>query len=293
MTRYLVTHRTEYGYDDAVTASYGLAVLLPRQVPGRQRVDAQVVIEPAPVDQREHTDVYGNRALYFSVLTEHQRLVVTATSRVEVEPAALVLDGPAWEDVREALRTSVEADVVDAVEFVLASPLVGVSEAVAAYAAPSFPPGRPVVAGAIDLMHRINAEFEYEPGTTTVSTKLDEVLRLRSGVCQDFAHLFVGCVRSLGLAARYVSGYLETDPPPGETKLTGSDASHAWVSVWVPELGWLDADPTNDQVPPQRHITVAWGRDYFDVTPVRGVVIGPAASQWLTVGVDVTSVDDR
>lgn len=287
MTRYLVTHRTEYGYDDAVNASYGLAVLLPRQVPGRQRVDAQVVIEPAPVDQREHTDVYGNRALYFSVLTEHQRLVVTATSRVDVEPAALVLDGPAWEEVRDTLRTSVDGEVVDAVEFVLASPLVALSPSVAEYVAPSFPPGRPVVAGAIDLMHRIHAEFDYEPGATTVSTALDEVLRLRSGVCQDFAHLFVGCLRSLGLAARYVSGYLETRPPPGQAKLQGADASHAWAGVLVPGHGWIDLDPTNDLVVDDRFVVTGWGRDYYDVTPLKGVIFTESAKSTLDVAVDV------
>ncbi len=287
MTRYVVTHRTEYGYDDPVTASYGLAVLLPRQVPGRQRVDAQVVIDPAPVDQREHTDVYGNRALYFSVLRTHDRLVVTATSRVEVEPTSLVLDGPAWEDVRDALRTSLEPDVVDAVEFVLPSPLVAVSAAVAGYAAPSFPVGRPVVAGAIDLMHRINAEFHYEPGTTSVSTGLDEVLDLRSGVCQDFAHLFVGCVRSLGLAARYVSGYLETQPPPGQTKLQGADASHAWAGVLVPGHGWVDLDPTNDLVVDDRFVVTGWGRDYYDVTPLKGVIFTESTKSTLDVAVDV------
>lgn len=287
MNRYVVTHRTEYGYDDVVTASYGLAVLLPRQVPGRQRVDAQVTIEPAPVDRREHTDVYGNRALYFSVLTDHQRLVVTATSRVDVEPAPLVLDGPAWEDVRAALRTSTEPEVVEAVEFALPSPLVALTESVAAYAARSFPPGRPIVAGAVDLMHRIHAEFDYEPGTTSVSTGLDEVLQLRSGVCQDFAHLFVGCLRSLGLAARYVSGYLETQPPPGQAKLQGADASHAWAGVLVPGHGWIDLDPTNDLVVDDRFIVTGWGRDYYDVTPLKGVIFTESTKSTLDVAVDV------
>ena len=288
MTTYLVTHRTEYGYEDVVTGSYGLAYLLPRQVPGRQRVDATVVIEPTPIDQREHVDVYGNRALYFSVLREHDRLVVTATSRVEVAPLPFLPDGPPWERVRDALNDDAGAEVADAGEFRLDSPLVAMSEAVAAYARLSFPPGRPVVTGAIDLMHRIHAEFGYEPGTTSVSTGLDEVLTLRSGVCQDFAHLFVGCLRSLGLAARYVSGYLETLPPPGQPKLQGADASHAWGGVFVPGHGWVDLDPTNDLIVDDRFVVTAWGRDYRDVPPLSGVIFTESAKSTLDVAVDVT-----
>jgi transglutaminase-like putative cysteine protease len=286
-THYTVTHRTEYGYDDVVTASYGMAVLLPRQVPGRQRVDAQVLIEPAPADQREHLDVYGNRALYFSVLAEHTQLVVTATSKVDVEPAPLMLDGPAWEDVRAALRSSTEPEVVDAVEFVLDSPAVVGSPAVAEYAAASFPPGRPIVAGAVDLMHRIHAEFDYVPGTTSLTTRIDEVLRLRSGVCQDFAQLFVGCMRSLGLAARYVSGYLETQPPPGQARLQGADASHAWAGVLVAGHGWIDLDPTNDLVVDDRFVVTGWGRDYHDVAPLKGVIFTESTNSTLDVAVDV------
>ena len=288
--RYTVTHRTEYGYEDTVTASYGLAFLLPRDVPGRQQVDAHVAIEPRPTDQREHTDIYGNRGMYFAVLAEHRRLVVTATSHVEVASAAFLPDGPRWELVGDLLRTGTDPDVVDASEFRLPSPLIAVTEDVAAYARPSFPPDRPVVQGALDLVHRIHDEFDYEPGVTSISTKLDEVLAHRSGVCQDFAHLLVGCLRSQGLAARYVSGYLETQPPPGQTKLQGADASHAWAGLYVPGHGWVDLDPTNDLVVDDRFVVTAWGRDYGDVPPLKGVIFTESAKSTLDVAVDVVRV---
>ena len=290
--RYAVTHRTEYGYDDAVTASYGFAFLLPRAIPGRQAATADVVIDPPPVDRREHLDVYGNRALYFSVLAEHDRLVVTATSLVDVEPPVLVADGPAWESVRDVLAArgpgpATSVDDVDAVEFVLPSPMVALTDAVRAYAQSSFTPGRAILPSAIDLMHRIHAEFDYEPGTTTITTTLDEVVGHRSGVCQDFAHLLVGCLRSHGLAARYVSGYMETTPPAGRAKLQGADASHAWASVYVPGHGWVDLDPTNDLVVDDRFVVTAWGRDYTDVTPLRGVIFTESKKSTLDVAVDV------
>ncbi len=170
----------------------------------------------------------------------------------------------------------------------LASTLVAVQDDVREFARPSFPPGRPLHEGVIDLSHRIFTDFAFDPGFTDVTTPLTEVLGSRRGVCQDFAHLAIGSLRSLGLPARYVSGYIDTDPPPGEPKLTGSDASHAWLAVYVPGHGWFDVDPTNDQAPPGRHVTVAWGRDYADVAPVRGVVFGPVVNQELDVAVDVT-----
>lgn len=286
-TRYTVTHRTEYGYEDVVTASYGLAYLLPRDVPGRQRSHANVAVDPAPTDLREHADVYGNRALYFSVLTDHRTLVVTATSTIVVEPRPLPLDGPPWEVARDQFATATDADTVDAGEFVLDSPMIVRSAALADYARESFPPGRAVVAGAADLMHRIHREFEYEPGATSVHTTLDEVLTERQGVCQDFAHLFVGCLRSMGLAARYVSGYLETLPPPGQEKLQGADASHAWGSVYVPGNGWVDLDPTNGLLVDDRYVITAWGRDYGDVAPLKGVIFTESAKSTLQVAVDV------
>ena len=293
--RYAVTHRTEYGYDDAVTASYGLAFLLPRPVPGRQAATAQVVIEPAPVDRREHVDVFGNRALYFSVLTDHDRLVVTATSIVDVDPPPPIDDGPPWESIRDLLAGrggahaagTATADAIDAVEFVLPSPMIELSDSVAHYAAPSFAPGRPLLVAAKELMHRIHDEFEYRPGATTLTTTLDEVVGLRSGVCQDFAHLLVGCLRSHGLAARYVSGYLETQPPPGQAKLQGADASHAWASVYVPDHGWVDLDPTNGLVVDDRFVVTAWGRDYTDVPPLKGVIFTESKRSTLDVAVDV------
>ena len=204
--------------------------------------------------------------------------------------AGFLPDGPRWELVADLLRTGTDPAVVDASEFRLPSRLIELTDDVADYARPSFPPDRPVVLGALDLVHRIHAEFDYEPGVTSVSTKLDEVLAHRSGVCQDFAHLLVGCLRSLGLAARYVSGYLETQPPPGKTKLQGADASHAWVGLFVPGHGWVDLDPTNDLVVDDRFVVTAWGRDYGDVPPLKGVIFTESAKSTLDVAVDVTRV---
>ncbi len=184
------------------------------------------------------------------------------------------------------LRAGASTAERDAYSFVFDSPYVPRDEALADYAAPSFPPGRPLLAAVFDLTTRIHREFRYDPRATTVATPMRKVLARRAGVCQDFAHLQLGCLRALGLAARYVSGYLVTEPPPGKARLVGADASHAWLSVFCPAWGWIDCDPTNDQVPGDRHVTLAWGRDYDDVCPVRGIVLGGGRST-LKVSVDV------
>jgi transglutaminase-like putative cysteine protease len=197
----------------------------------------------------------------------------------------------AWDAFAARLRGERDPEVVAARQFLLDSPLVAASSELRAYAEPSFAPGRPLAEAVIDLTSRIHREFDYEPGSTKITTGLHEVLERRQGVCQDFAHLTIGALRSLGLPARYVSGYLETLPPPGKPKLVGADASHAWLSVFVPSTGWLDLDPTNDRVPNERYITTAWGRDYADVTPLKGVVFSSAKKQKLDVSVDVARLD--
>jgi transglutaminase-like putative cysteine protease len=207
---------------------------------------------------------------------------------VSVVVPAAPTSSPAWEDMAPLLMADRSPDGLLARQCSLASPLVSVDDDIIAYARPSFPPGRPLHEGAVDLAHRIFTDFTFDPGFTDVTTPLADVVVSRRGVCQDFAHLAIGCLRALRLPARYVSGYIETSPPPGERKLTGSDASHAWLGVYVPGYGWFDLDPTNDQAPPQRHVTVAWGRDYGDVAPLRGVVFGPVVDQELSVAVDVT-----
>ncbi len=289
--RYRITHRNEYRYDAPVANSYGEARLVPRQLDHQQSVAAPGIdVSPRPLDRSERTDYFGNATTYFNVEEPHTELTVTAVHEVEVVRTELQLDltgGGSWEQAVARLDSStLEADL-DARQFRLASPLVATGTALAAYAAPSFAPTRHLLDAAIDLNHRIHADFTYSPGTTSISTSVGEILESRRGVCQDFAHLAVGCLRAMGLPARYVSGYLETDPPPGVERLVGADASHAWFAVYVPDHGWVDLDPTNDVLPRGRHITAAWGRDYADVTPLKGVVYTASHEHELTVSVDV------
>ncbi len=290
MTRYRVTHRTDYHYGAPVTSGQTIAHLLVRETPHQHVLQADVEVVPAPDHRHTHIDGFGNLVSYLALQQPHEHLSVTATSDIEVEVPPAADASPAWEATPDLLAGDTTPDGLLARQCALDSPLVVADAALAEYARRSFAAGRPLHEGVADLTHRIFTDFAFDPGFTDVTTPPMEVLDHRRGVCQDFAHLAIGCLRSLGLPARYVSGYIETQPPPGEAKLVGSDASHAWLSVFVPGYGWMDADPTNDQVPPNRHITVAWGRDYADVTPVRGVVFGPAVEQTLDVAVDVQRV---
>jgi transglutaminase-like putative cysteine protease len=288
MSEYRVTHVTEYQYSDDVSVSYGRAHLLPRTLPGQVVVTSEVEVEPSADELRSHIDFYGNASTYYTVRRPHRELRVTATSDVKVArpvPSVDALDRLTWESVRDQLAHHVEAG-----EFVLASPLVSPSAAVHDYARQTFTPGRALGAAAIELTDRIYADFEYVAGSTTVKTTLDEVLTRRQGVCQDFAHLAVGCFRSVGLPARYISGYLETYPAPGQPKLQGADASHAWASIALPDLEWVDLDPTNNQFVDSRYIVAGWGRDYSDVPPLKGVILTHAKKSTMKVSVDVTRI---
>jgi len=286
---YRVVHRTEYRYGSEVSSSYGELYLLPRDVPGQECQSSKVLIDPEPHDYRERTDYYGNRVAYFTVLEPHTRLSITAESIVAVtRPATVPLAvDQAWENVRERLQVNPTVEAVGTSDFLFDSPKVIVSPAIAAYAAQSFPAGRPLGEALTELTSRIHGDFAYEPGATSVRTTLSELLERRKGVCQDFAHLAVGCLRSAGLAARYVSGYLETIPPPGDARLVGSDVSHAWASVFVPDAGWVDFDPTNDRFVSDRYVTNAYGRDYGDVSPVKGIIYTESKKNELNVSVDV------
>ncbi|MBJ7520665.1 MAG: transglutaminase family protein [Solirubrobacteraceae bacterium] len=285
---YRITHRTEYRYSARVAPSYSLLHLLPRDAPGQRCLEASITVDPAPEDQGEHVDFFGNRVAYVAISAPHRALTVTATSVVEVDAsrraAALSLFGQqTWEEVRD------DRDV-EAIHYALDSRRVEADPRFAAYAAPSFTPGRQLVEAVTDLSSRIHADFAFAPGETKVDTPLTQVLETRQGVCQDFAHIGIACLRSLGLPARYVSGYLETDPPPGRPKLTGADVSHAWFSVLFPGAGWLDLDPTNDQVVGDRHIVTAYGRDYSDVAPMSGVMYTRGRTTSLKVEVDVVAL---
>ncbi|HEY6793367.1 MAG TPA: transglutaminase family protein [Kineosporiaceae bacterium] len=298
---YRVVHRTEYVYDDEVTASYGRAYLTPRDVPGQWTRSAHLDVTPVADLVTESGDFFGNRSAYVEVHTPHRALVVIATSEVVVDrpaPDLESIDDWSWEQARDAVadRPSagptpvVDADPVAAREFLLPSPQVGFAHGVAPFAAATFTPGRPVGQAVRALVARIHAEFVYRPGVTTVTTPLGDVLRRREGVCQDFAHLAVACLRRVGLPARYVSGYLETRPPAGQPKLQGADASHAWACVLLPELGWVGVDPTNDRVVDDEYVVTAWGRDYTDVPPLKGVIFTESTRSTLNVAVDVIRI---
>lgn len=291
--RYHIVHRTLYTYESPVTVSHHIARLGPRALPHQTCPWHEIDIVPEPVVRVPRLDAYGNQAIYFEQAGSHTQLEVVARSYVEVAApqATDASSSPRWEDLVEATRGDGVAGAVMATEFRFASPLVGPDERFAAYARPSFAPGRPVLEAAVELSHRIFTDFVFDPVATDVATPVLEAFEKRRGVCQDFAHVLIGCLRSMGMPARYVSGYLETIPPPGQEKLVGADASHAWVSLFCGEdLGWIDLDPTNDLLPGDRHITIAWGRDFFDVSPLRGVTWA-AGEQWLLVGVDVKRLE--
>lgn len=296
--RYRVRHVTSYDYGEDVPVSHHLLHLTARPHP-RQRVRRSVLtVQPAPAVRSDHTDYFGNTVTYVAVQEPHRRFVLTAESEVEVfaPPALEGAPSQPWESVRDSLRHLPGAadgmdDGADIGQYSFDSTLVAASPVLLDYARPSFTPGRPVVEAALDLMHRIHREFTFDPAATTVATPLAEVMRHRRGVCQDFAHIVIGCVRTVGLPARYVSGYLRTLPPAGQPRLVGADVSHAWASVWCGSSGWIDLCPTNDRRADQDFITIAWGRDYDDVSPARGVLMG-GAGHALTVSVDVEPLDE-
>ena len=288
---YRIVHRTSYRYNAPVSRCRNEAHLRPRDTDRQQCLSSELIVEPTPTSWTERTDFFGNPVVAFAVDGPFDQLSVVSTSSVSVsgrEP--LPATGPAWEQARDRLAADLSPEMLAAREFCFESPLVSTGRVVREYAEPSFVEGAPLVDAVTALTERIHADFVYDPGFTTVTTPVDEVLRHRRGVCQDFAHLAVGCVRSMGLAARYVSGYLETAPPPGEERLVGADASHAWLSVFVPGWGWLDLDPTNDKIVGPTYVTTAWGRDYADVSPLKGIVFGGGGSHSLDVAVDVRQV---
>jgi transglutaminase-like putative cysteine protease len=286
--KYRVSHKTIYRYAEPASLSQNELYLQPRDTGTQRVIESRLSIVPEPQYLHRRTDYFGNNVHIFMVQHPHRELAIAATNLVETAcPAAPGPDQtPPWDSVAGRLAANDDPALLAPSQFVFASPLVSTSPAIRDYARPSFPPGKPLLEGALDLTARIFSEFKYDKGATTVDTSVDQVLASHKGVCQDFAHLAIGGLRSLGLAARYVSGYLETKPPQGKPKLIGADASHAWVSLFIPDAGWIDLDPTNNLIPGESHITVAWGRDYGDVTPVKGVVMG-GGTHTLSVQVDV------
>jgi transglutaminase-like putative cysteine protease len=281
-----------YRYSDVVTSSYGRGFLTPRDTSRQRCLSHELRIDPEPADRSTSRDGFGNISSYFHVTTRHDALTIDSESIVEVDPVPprLYETGPAvapWEAARpHGLNGAL------ATEFVLDLDPAEITEAVCDYAAPSFVPGRPLVEAVRDLGGRIYRDFTYRSGSTTVSTQVDEVLAAGAGVCQDFARLAIACLRANGLAASYVSGYLATDPPPGKKRMIGIDATHAWAAVRTPQDDWLGFDPTNDQMVDERYIIVAWGRDYADVPPLRGIIYTDSDSSVIDVAVDVAPFED-
>ena len=288
---YKIIHKTEYNYTHPVNLCYNEARLTPRNYASQQCTDSQFVIEPEPKACREREDFFGNTVYYFTIQQPHNQLTVTVTSRVDVMDRRQQRDFRyhaelmTWEAAHQHLHTDSDPETLETRQYVLNSPMIPAMHELYTYAEQSFTDGRPLLEAVEDLTTRLYTDFTYDPNFTTIATPLADVIKHRRGVCQDFAHLGIGCLRAFGFAARYVSGYIETDPPPDRETLAGADASHAWFSVYFPQLGWVDFDPTNNQIPTDRHITVAWGRDYADVTPLKGVVFGSGTHE-LSVSVD-------
>jgi len=275
-SRYRVEHETRYAYRVPVAQSWQLARLTPRQLPWQRLLRHALTIEPAADERREARDSFGNDVTHFAIHAPHAllRLQLSCAIEVSARPDAARVAGLPWDDVAPRLRGASSEQAVLAARLSEPSALVPWSEAARAYARPSLAPGRDWLEAVTELMHRIHADFAFQSGATTVATQVDEVLTLRRGVCQDFAHVMLSCLRGHGLPARYVSGYLLTDPPPGRPRLLGVDATHAWVAAWSPLHGWVEFDPTNDQHADPRYITLAWGADFADVVPLRGVILG-------------------
>lgn len=283
-----VRHLTTYRYAEPVTSCHNIAHLALRNSPRQTVLRRDLWIRPEPTILDVHSDYFGNTTHFFSVQEAHRELTVAASHRAEVRPCACpALEATLpWEDAADYLRMTRTDDALDAYQYAFESSATLRRPQWLEYAGPSFPAGRPIGLAVRDLMGRIHQDFAYDPRATTISTPLHDMYARKRGVCQDFAHFMIACLRSLGLAARYVSGYLETVPPPGKPRLVGADASHAWLQAHIPEWGWLDFDPTNDTIGSERLVLLAWGRDYDDVSPLKGVILG-GGSHTITVSVDV------
>ncbi len=290
---YDIRHTTSYTYAAPVASARCLLRLLPRDDGGQRLLRGEVELAPQPCRRKERVDFFGNRVIAASVDTPHNALRITLEARVEVrrlQPPAAALT-PGWETAQRAAASFQSLAPQSPAHFLFPGRLTALQPPVTAYARESFLASRPVLEAAMELMRRIHADFKYDPEATDITTPLDETFRRRSGVCQDFAHIMIVALRGLGLPAAYVSGYLRTLPAPGRNRLEGADASHAWISVWCgAAFGWLQLDPTNNMMVCDEHIVLAVGRDYADVSPIDGVILG-AGKQKLDVSVDVKAIE--
>ena len=286
--RYRVSHRTTYKYVSPVSVGDHVACLKPRSFPRNRLLQNTLSIHPTPTVLTERADYFGNTLCFFTVQQPHKELVVESESEVVVDPGPppAAADSLPWEDSTASLAGDRRPDALAAYQFQFPSARIRLRPEFAAYARTSFTPGRPMREALLDLTQRVHRDFRFDSKATNVRTPIEEVFEKRHGVCQDFAHIQIACLRSINVAARYVSGYLRTYPPPGRPRLIGADASHAWLSAYCRHAGWLDMDPTNNVAPTDGHLTVAWGRDYTDVSPLRGLILGGGAHA-LKVEVDM------
>jgi transglutaminase-like putative cysteine protease len=289
---YRIVHRTTYRYKYPVSFGNHVACLTPRSLPHHYLTRSELRIQPTPATRTERVDYFGNLLCYFTIQEPHKEMMVEARSEVTVDGNATSMPQPSisWEEAARSLSGDQSPAGLEAYQFGFESPRIRIRPEFAAYALESFRPGRPMQEALLDLTARIHQDFRFDAKVTNVRTPTEEVFRKRRGVCQDFAHLQIACLRSLNIAARYISGYLRTWPPVGQPRLVGADASHAWVSAFCPGIGWLDVDPTNNLVPSNGHVTLAWGRDYGDVSPLRGLILGGGAHT-LKVAVDMEPLD--
>ena len=289
---YKIVHRTTYKYKYLVSVGNHVACLKPRTLLHHQLARNELRIQPSPATRTERVDYFGNLLCFFTVQEPHKELVVESRSEVIMKGNATLWPQQSlpWEEAARLLPDDHSPAGLEAYQFGFESPRIRIRPEFASYALQSFTPGRPMPDALLDLTARIHKDFRFDSKVTNVRTPTEEVFRKRRGVCQDFAHLQIACLRSLNIAARYVSGYLRTYPPPGQPRLVGADASHAWVSAYCPGIGWLDMDPTNNVVPSNGHVTLAWGRDYGDISPLRGLILGGGAHT-LKVAVDMEPLD--
>lgn len=290
MPRYRVLHRTVYQYESQVAASHHSAMLKPRDTPYQECVDFRLLVRPGPSTMRQRVDPFGNHIAQFSLQAPHSRLEVLASSSVVVRPRLVPPEEatPPWEQVAASARIPSGPEALDAAQFAYASPHVHLWRELEAFAKVSATPGRPWLEAVADLNGRVHRHVAFSPGETQVGTPVEQVFERRKGVCQDLAHLMLSCLRCLGLPARYMSGYIRTRPPEGKPRLVGVDASHAWVAAYCPGHGWIELDPTNNLLPERDHITISHGRDFSDVSPLFGVLIG-GGEHSVSVGVNVDS----
>lgn len=289
--KYRVTHETVYRYAIPILRCYNIVHLMPRDTPRQSVLSSRIEVDPTPALFQRKTDFFGNTVGFFTLESGTQEIRVKAVDEVEVQPAPFYepANSPPWEDVRDRFKHNRSKELLDAYQYVFPSPYVPVLPELREFGEVSFWPGRPIIEAALDLTARVFNEFRFDNSRTTVSTPVQQVLRDRVGVCQDFTHLQIGAIRSLGLPARYVSGYILNRPPEGQEKMRGADASHAWLSIYEPGFGWIDLDPTNNKVPSEEHVIVAVGRDFDDVSPIKGITFG-GGSHAVDVEVDVRPV---